>query len=159
MRVRDFFNKLEEYLLIGGMAFIVILVFAQVIMRYIFLYSPAWVQELCTYIFIWGAWIGASYAIRQHSHLRIRFVLEKFNGRWRLFLEVVSLLIWFLFCVFLAWTGTQLVIFLFRHGELSIAMRIPIGYAYASVPVGGALMGIRLVSEIVSTLKKVERWG
>ncbi|MCD6419821.1 MAG: TRAP transporter small permease [Synergistetes bacterium] len=159
MGIRNFFNKLEEYLLVGGLMFIVALVFAQVIMRYIFYFSPAWVQELCTYVFIWEAWVGTSFAVKQGSHLKILFVLERFHGAVRRVLEMASVLIWFSFCLFLVWTGTKLVIFLLSHGELSIAMRIPMGYAYAAIPAGATLMGIRLVAEIIRVVKTQREVG
>ena len=58
------------------------------------------------------------------------------------------LLVWFGFSVFLAYKGTELTSILFLRGQVSPAMRIPMGYAYAAVPAGCILMAIRLLEEL-----------
>lgn len=39
--------------------------------------------------------------------------------------------------------------------QVSAAMRIPMVIPYASAPVGGLLMSVRLVQKIIETLKKL----
>jgi TRAP-type C4-dicarboxylate transport system permease small subunit len=141
-------NDAEEYLLVGSMAFNVLLVFFQVVMRYVFQNSLAWSEELARYIFLWQTWLGASYAVRQRRHLRVEMVADRFRGRRRVLFELFVLVVWFAFSLFLAYQGSKMTLFLVRTGQLSAAMRIPISWAYASVPVGCAMMALRLVGEV-----------
>jgi len=138
----------EEYLLVGSLAFNVLLVFFQVIMRYVFHNSLSWSEELARYIFLWQTWLGASYATKKGRHLRVEMLANRFTGKSRLYFEFFVLVVWFLFSVFLAYQGSKMTLFLIKTGQLSAAMRIPISWAYASVPIGCGFMALRLFVEI-----------
>lgn len=58
----NFYNQLEAHLLVCSLIFTVILVFFQVILRYVFSSSLSWSEELARYIFIWQIWLGTSVA-------------------------------------------------------------------------------------------------
>ena len=63
MKFLRFLNDhLEEYLLVFLMVVEVVVVFAQVVTRYVFHSPLAWSEELARYMFIWLVWIGAAYA-------------------------------------------------------------------------------------------------
>jgi TRAP-type C4-dicarboxylate transport system permease small subunit len=146
--VRKIWNHFEEYLLVGSLAFSVALVFLQVVMRYVFQQSLSWSEELARYLFLWQIWIGASFAVKERRHLRIEMLLNALRGRSRILGEMAVLLVWFGFSVFLAYKGTELTSILLLRGQVSPAMRIPMGYAYAAVPAGCILMAIRLLEEL-----------
>ena len=146
--LKKWFDNAEEYLLVGSLAFNVVLVFFQVVMRYVFQNSLSWSEELARYIFLWQTWLGASYAVREHRHLRVEMLADRFKGRSRLVFELFVLLVWFGFSAFLAYQGYRMTAFLAQSGQSSAAMQIPISWAYASVPVGCGLMALRLVGEI-----------
>ena len=146
--LKKWFDNAEEYLLVGSLAFNVVLVFFQVVMRYVFQNSLSWSEELARYIFLWQTWLGASYAVKEHRHLRVEMLADRFKGRSRLVFELFVLLVWFGFSAFLAYQGYRMTAFLAQSGQSSAAMQIPISWAYASVPVGCGLMALRLVGEI-----------
>ena len=146
--LKKWFDNAEEYLLVGRLAFNVVLVFFQVVMRYVFQNSLSWSEELARYIFLWQTWLGASYAVKEHRHLRVEMLADRFKGRARLVFELFVLVVWFGFSGFLAYQGYQMTSFLVQSGQTSAAMQIPISWAYASVPVGCGLMALRLVGEI-----------
>ncbi|EFQ22652.1 Tripartite ATP-independent periplasmic transporter DctQ component [Aminomonas paucivorans DSM 12260] len=146
--LKKWFDNAEEYLLVGSLAFNVVLVFFQVVMRYVFQNSLSWSEELARYIFLWQTWLGASYAVKEHRHLRVEMLADRFKGRARLVFELFVLVVWFGFSGFLAYQGYQMTSFLAQSGQTSAAMQIPISWAYASVPVGCGLMALRLVGEI-----------
>ncbi len=130
--------------------FTVALVFMQVIMRYVFHHSLAWSEELARYLFLWQIWLGASYAAKKHAHLKIDAFIDASPLKIQRGLKFISLLLWLGFSLFLAWSGAQLTFLLLKRGQVSPAMRMPMGYAYASVPVGAVLMAIRLIENGVA---------
>ena len=135
------------------MAIMTILVFVQVVMRYVFSNSLSWSEELARFIFMWVSWVGASYAVRERAHFRVEMFADMMKGEKRKWFELVILIVWFVFCVFMAFIGTRLIIFLVETGQISAAMEIPMSWVYASVPVGCGLMALRLIVEIKKLLR------
>ena len=78
-RVRSFLEKVEENLLLFLLFVSVVVIFSQVVMRYVFQNSLSWSEELGRYLFIWLTWLSTGYAVRQKRHLRIE-VLSDFLG-------------------------------------------------------------------------------
>lgn len=150
--LRTFLDKLEEWFLVGSMAFSVLLVFAQVVMRYVFKNSLSWSEELTRYLFLWMSWVGASYAVRCRSHFRVTLLLDMLKGKVREAYELLILLIWLGFGVFMTYQGGRMSLLLWQRGQLSAAMEIPMALAYASVPFGCALMTLRLALDFKDTL-------
>lgn len=152
-RLGEAYNKLEEYLLVGSLVITVCLIFLQVVMRYVFNSSLSWSEELARYIFVWQIWLGASLGVKEGKHIRVELIYsyfftdkEKYKGKY--VVEIIAIIIWFAFCLFLAVNGTQLVLDLMQKKSLSPAMRIPLYAVYASVPVGSGIMGLRLLQQI-----------
>lgn len=152
--VLNMLEKFEEYFLVSSMALSITVIFFQVVMRYVFKNSLTWSEELARYIFLWQCWIGASYAVKKGAHIRIEILANKCVGQKRIVFEILIALIWFSFAFFLAYTGMQITGFVFKSGQLSPAMRVPMGYAYASVPVGGLLMTIHLIEDLATLVRK-----
>ena len=147
------FAKIEEFLLVISLAMMVLLIFGQVIGRYVFSSAPSWTEEMARYIHIFQVWIGASYAVKLRQHIRVEAFITRFQGTFRKILEILALLVWFVMALFLAIFGTELVLSSIEHGQVTPAMQIPIWIAYLAIPLGGAGMAIRLVSQIRDVLK------
>ena len=133
MTVKKFLDNFEEYFCVWTMAIMTILVFIQVVMRYVFSNSLSWSEELARFIFLWLSWIGASYAVKERSHFRVEMFANMIKGSCRRFFEYFVLVVWFVFSFILTWLGTELVVFIYdtgtvfrRHGyphDLAICLR------------------------------------
>ena len=153
MTIKKFLNNFEEYFVVWSLALMTALVFVQVVMRYVFSSSLSWSEELARYVFLWLSWIGASYAVKERVHFRVEMFANLFKGSLRKYFEIGVLVAWFLFSFLLTWHGASLVLFLVDTGQISAAMRLPMSFTYASVPVGCALMCVRLLLEIRKIVK------
>ncbi len=145
-------DAIEEYFLIGTLIFNVVLVFVQVVMRYLFHNSLYWSEELARYVFLWFSWIGTSFAVKEKAHLKVTMLADRLGGMPKKILELVSLLIWIVFSIFLTWQGTKLVIFIATMGQTSSALYIPMSIVYTSVPLGSLFMTLRLLLEFKEAL-------
>jgi TRAP-type C4-dicarboxylate transport system permease small subunit len=154
MTVKKFINNFEEYFVVWSLAFMVLLVFLQVVMRYVFSNSLSWSEELARYVVLWLSWIGASYAVKERAHFRVEMLANLVKGRARKVFELFVLLVWFAFCLFLVRYGTSVVLHQIDRGQYSPAMNMHMSLPYAAVPVGCALMSLRLIIEMYYVLKK-----
>ena len=154
MKVWQFIEKyFEKWFLIISLAVMVLITFMQVVLRW-FDAATVWAEELSRYIMLYQVWIGASYAVREDAHIRITALIDKLTGKKRHVSETVVLTLWLIFAVWLTVEGVVLVKEIAIMGQVSSAMRIPMTIPYASVPVGGALMSIRLVQKMIQSFKK-----
>lgn len=143
-----YYNKLEEYLLVGSLIFTVSIVFVQVIMRYLFNSSLSWSEELTRYIFIWQIWLGASIGLRERKHINIEILNGLLKEKWQRVINIISLIIWLGFCIFMVVSGSDLVLNLMQKGSVSSGMRIPLYFVYIVVPLSSGIMALRLLGQI-----------
>ena len=94
----DWFVKLNQWVVIALMATMALLVFVNVVSRYVFNYSIIWVEELTQYQMIWIAYLGAGLALREGRHVAVDTLQDLLPARLRRF---VRLAIWFAIAVFL----------------------------------------------------------
>lgn len=152
-------DKFEEYFLAATLSLSVVIIFAQIVMRYVFKASLSWSEELARYLFLWEIWLGASFAVKHNKHLRADVLKTVLPDKYKYFIELLSTVIWLGFAIFLANKSTFLVSRISSVGQLSAAMRLPMKYAYASVPAGCILMSIRLIQKIYLDFKKYRSGG
>ena len=128
--MKKLLNRFEEYFLVATLVIMVVLIFGQVIGRYIFHSAPSWTEELARYIHIFQVWIGAGYAVKLREHIKIEVFVNLLYGTPRKIVEMISLIIWFLLALFLAYFGTILVLDSINYGQVSPAIQIPIWIPY-----------------------------
>ncbi|MFA7620460.1 MAG: TRAP transporter small permease [Aminobacteriaceae bacterium] len=154
--MKSFFNRLEEYILVGGLAVLVFIVCLQVTMRYFFHTGLTWSEEVARFLFLWLVWLGAAYAAKRRTHLRIEAFTQKLSPNVRRKVDFIALLIWIAFSAFLTWKGAELTMILFRRRQLSPILEIKMAWAYAAVPIGAGLMLLRLLAQVGPALRGEE---
>ena len=149
-------DNFETYFLIGTLIIMVFIVSLQVLLRSVFNYSLIWAEELTRYVMLYQIWVGAAIAVKEDAHLRITTVKDYMSPKNQIKIEILVIVLWTMFSAFLAIKSGQLVTVLFARGQISPALQIPMGYSYASVTFGCALMVFRLVQKLKREVKKLE---
>lgn len=156
MKVLKFIDEqFEKWFLIVSLIAMVLVTFMQIVLRW-FNAATVWAEEFSRYVMLYQVWVGASYAVHEDAHIRITALIGKFSGGRRRGMDLVVLTLWLLFALWLTVEGCVLVGKIAAMGQVSSAMRIPMTIPYASVPIGGALMTIRLVQKIVGRLRNTQ---
>ena len=68
-------------LIVGMMAAMVALVFANVVSRYVFNYSIIWAEELSQYLMVWITFLGAGLAMREGRHVSVQMLQDALPPR------------------------------------------------------------------------------
>ena len=156
MKVLKFIDEqFEKWFLIVSLIVMVLVTFIQIVLRW-FNAATVWAEEFSRYVMLYQVWVGASYAVHEDAHIRITALIGKLSGGRRRGMDLVVLTLWLLFALWLTVEGCVLVGKIAAMGQVSSAMRIPMTIPYASVPIGGALMTIRLVQKIVERLMNTQ---
>ncbi len=145
---KDLYDHLEEVIMIVLLAAMVVILFYQIIMRYLFNDSPAWTEEIARYMFIWETWVGISVGAKYGKHIEVTMLVDRLPERGRAALRIIADLIVIAICLVVVRQGTVLVDRLLSVGSYSPALHIPMGYIYAAVPVGCGLMILRNLGSI-----------
>lgn len=147
------YTKFEERLLVASLVFTVVLIFVQVIMRYVFNNSLSWSEELARYIFIWQIWLGTGVGIRMKEQIRVEILVKKLSPAGAKWLNAIALTILLGFCVFLVINGYQLVMKIAGRNALSTALKIPLSYVYLSLPFSSAITSVYIIDQLVSLFR------
>lgn len=152
-KIGGVYSKIEEYLLVGSLIFTVLLIFYQVIMRYVFNNSSFWSEELARYIFMWQIWLGAAIGFKDDKHIKIELLTGKLKGKAKVFFSLLSNLIMIAFCVFLIVKGIEYLKLVHMLKKVTPALRYSYVFVYASLPVSALAVGLRLLGTVCGEIK------
>ena len=152
-KIGNVYNKIEEYLLVSSLVFTVLLIFYQVVMRYVFNNSSFWSEELARYIFMWQIWLGASVGFKDDKHIKIEFFTNMLRGKVKVFFSLISNLLMFAFCVFLAVKGWEFLKLTYMLRMVTPALRFSYVYVYASMPLSALVVSLRMAGMAYCDLK------
>lgn len=148
-------DYLEVSIGVAMMSFMTVIIFIQVIARYLLRNSLSWSEELARYLFIWIIYLGISYGCKLMKHIKIDACMALFPRKFRPYVELVGILIFLAFALYVAVTGFDLTMKQIPLGRRSPAMGLPMQYVYAAPAVGMALSSIRLVQAVMIQVKKL----
>jgi TRAP-type C4-dicarboxylate transport system permease small subunit len=142
-KIDNILAKGEAAVLILFLSVMTLVVFLQVVYRYVLVRPLYWSEELARYMFVWLSMFGAALGLQKQGHFGLDFFYKMLSDRWR---RRTGLLIYLLM-------GALILVILFQGIFLvqktalqeSPAMGIPMSWAYACVPVGATLMAIHLL--------------
>jgi len=98
-KVIDRVCKGLEFLIALCLALMVVLVFGNVVLRYGFNSAITMSEEVSRWLFIWGTFLGAVVALREHGHLGIDMVV----GRLPVIGKKICLVVGHLLMIFIVW--------------------------------------------------------
>lgn len=129
-----------------------VILFANVVARYVFNLGLPWAEELVRYQIVWMVFLGASVAAREGIHIGVD-ILAKFSppAISRLLVLLVHA-VSVVFCAVIVWYGAELIAQTRAFAQISPAMQVPMWLIQLAIPVGAGLMGIRFAQHFVRTL-------
>lgn len=158
-KLGSLFNSFEKNAMILALGIMVVVIFTQVFLRYVFNYSMSWSEEFSRYLFVWFSWIGVSAGLKDKEHLRVELLSTALRRRGFIkgdaILAILVSLVWLVTTVIVAWYGWQVVVGQLKLGVVTPAMRIPVWIGYLSIPACSAVVGIRLLITIAENLKEL----
>ena len=143
---------------LGGalLALMTAAVFVQVILRYVFTVSVEGLDEVPRYLFVWLVMIGAAAAMQRGEHTALHYFRDLLSPRGRALCRIVTEGAGIL--LFLSLIKSSFVLVPNVQLQESAGLRLPLGYVYAAVPVGAALillpMAWRLAEACVTLWQK-----
>ena len=151
--MRNFLRRIdrdgERWLLLWLYSFIVMVIFIEVLRRFVIAYSSVWGEETARYAFIYLVWIGASSAVKERAHIRIDVLLHYLPPRgvaiFYLFGDICTAV---LACFAIYWSMDP-VLTSWEYGSVTDGLRIVRVWFLVAVPIGFSMMMVRLVQSMI----------
>jgi len=147
-------TRAEELFCSLGFIFATLLMFINVILRYVFKAGLPWSEELIRYVIIWATFIGIGLLARKEAHVSIDFFaafMSKKNQRYMtLFADFVSIV----FCFIMVYYSFDTVSKQIATAQKSPALQMPFYIVYFCLPLGFALGVLRFSQHFYLTFKE-----
>ena len=141
----DILEKIQKVILTVSVPAMVLIMFYQVVMRYVFHNSPAWSEELVRYLFIFNVMMAAAIAVRRNSHLQIDILLNILKPHVRRIFTICATTVGLVFLVYL----------FILSPNTSAGLGLPMSIPYTCVPIGTALMVLTSVEVILKNIQEL----
>ena len=147
-------TQFVEWMLVVLSILIFVVVFLQVLFRYLLRQPLFWSEELPRYLLIWMCFLAAALAQKQDAHINITLCLAPLSTRARQVLKILTDVIILVFLWILIYSGSLVTSITAHHR--STALQLPMGLVYAALPVGAILMSLYLVLQIADSVRRLK---
>jgi len=151
-KLSRFSARMIEYTLVGMVSVMTIIVIIQVFLRYLFLYSLSWSEEVARFLMIWVSFLAAGLALQKGLHIGVESFISRVNPKFRRWISLLAKVSILLFLLVLTAGGIHLS-WLVRD-QSSPALFLSMGYAYLSAGAGGFFMAIQMFHSLVEDFTK-----
>ncbi|MHA7878585.1 MAG: TRAP transporter small permease [Saccharospirillum sp.] len=146
-RLSEHIDRLNQWLVGGLMALLVVNVWIAVLDRYLLKWQIGWIEELARYLMIWGILMAVPSCVKLRQHVRLTMVVERLPAKAQRFLALMVDLISIGFFGYIAFLGSGFV----NQGlaQASMVFGVPMAVPYAAVPVAFGLAGLQTLLVMV----------
>jgi len=138
-------DRLEEILISVLLGVATILVFSQVVARYVFNAGITWAPELVQHLFLWTVMIGASYGFKHGVHLGVDVLMKKLPEGPRRTMALVAVVISLAFTLYMAYLSIFYVHDAYKMDLITVDLQVPLWIPNLALPFGFTLISIRLI--------------
>jgi TRAP-type transport system small permease protein len=150
-RLIDLYCRLLKVAIAICLATMVVLVFTNVVLRYLFNSGIATSEELSRWLLVWLTFLGAIVALRQHAHLGVDTLVRALPPRGKLVCFMLSYLLMLYVDALLTLGSWKQAVLTF--GDTAPASGISVGlYFYSSGLVFGVSAAVILLVDLVRVL-------
>ena len=139
-----------------AMSVMLVIIFAQVVTRYFFGYTPEWSEELARFLFVWVVFLGSALIMGESGHLAVQFLPDKFKGtKFGTALDIIINLAGYVFIILLltqGWKMTSIMTF-----QRAPGLDIPMSWVYAVIPFSCVLMLLYLLKDTLRIVKNFSK--
>lgn len=147
-------DRIEEIIVIFLLCVMTLILSLQVFCRFVLDLPLTWSEEAARYLFVWITFIGAGYGVKHHYHIEMEAVVRLFPKKSKVITQVITNSI----CIAaFSYIIPDSLKFVANQGQISSsAMGISMGLVFACIPIGVAILVVRLVIDTVHVVRGTE---
>lgn len=128
------------------LAFIMLAVCSDVIMRYFFSRPMFWVTEVTEYCLLWVTFLATAWVLSRDNHVVMDLVIGHMKPEIRATMGIITSIIGIAICLLVTWYGAKVTLDVFRRDLLLSTVLTPPAYIlFIIIPVGSLLLTIQFI--------------
>lgn len=143
-------SRLFGFLMVACLAAMVVMVFGNVVLRYVFNSGITVSEELSRWLFVWMTFLGAVVAVRKHGHLGTDALVSRLPLAGKKACFVAAHVLMLAMCALMARGAWQQVVI--NYGTSSAVMEASMAWFYASGLLFAVLAALILLHELYKLL-------
>ncbi len=147
--ISNVINKYTEYIVFAMMVVMTAVIILQIIFRFFFT-ALSWSEEVARFLLVWSSLLAAAIGFKKSSHITVTFLVKKFSENIQKILGVISYTSEAIFFFIVIVFAVKLMIV--QATQTSAALLISMGYVYSIYPIGGGIILIHLIAQIMELL-------
>ena len=147
-------DRVEEIVAGALLVVMALLAFVNIVARYLTRYSFAFTEEIEVAALVWITMLGAAIGFRQSVHLGFTMLRDRFPAPVRRALAGASGVVAVLTMAVVVWAGWRQIQGQMALATTSEALGLPEWIYAAALPVGGALIIVRLLQALGSEIRR-----
>lgn len=134
----------EEWTLFLTVIAAMVILFVNIVMRYLFNANLPWSEEFVREVIIYSTFIGISGAVKRGSEIKIDATVNIFPSL-RSPLNTLAKIATLIFSILLIYYGTKMAYLMHISNQKTIVLQIPLILIYSILPLSGAFMFFRVI--------------
>ena len=153
--MKKFFTNFDLWISSALLAFMSLIMFYEVIMRYVFKMSSAVNTELCSLAFIWFIYFSMSHMTGKRAQITIELADLVFPKSWLKYVTLLADVIMLGFMILMAENGVRLIDSVLEYSFVTPVLYISMVYPYAIIPIAFMLMTVKVLLLIAEDIRNI----
>ena len=152
----DRINHILAILAAFLLAFIMLSVCSDVIMRYFFSRPMFWVTEVTEYCLLWVTFLATAWVLSRDNHVVMDLVIGHMKPEMRARIGIMTSIIGFAVCLLVTWYGVKVTLDVFQRDLLLSTVLTPPAYMlFIIIPIGSFLLTIQFIRRAFQSIKEL----
>lgn len=148
LKINRAFEQFEKWLAIALISFIVIIVFAGTIARYVFNEPLFGADRLATYLMVWLGFIGFQIATSKLRHIEVEFLKARVSAQTKYKMNMATSFLAAIFLVIFAIIGFKYVGRSIELADVDLVLSIPLWIIILIIPISFSIAAVRFFCTI-----------
>jgi C4-dicarboxylate transporter, DctQ subunit len=134
--------------------FMILSMFVDVFLRYLFNRPSVWVTEVATYLFMYVVFLATAYTLQQDTHIRVTFIRDLFDARTKRIIDLLTSIFAMLFILAFLWQVSVMTWTAFKEDWVSpTTLAAPYAYLYCAMVFGAVLLFVTFLLRTILQIR------
>ena len=140
--------------------FILVLVFIEVISRYVFAASHGFMEELSKWAQVWLVYLMMGVIEKRRRHIMVDIFVAKLSEKYKLLVLIIISVMNILFAIVLCWAGIEGAQFVKQTGLHSTTeIPTPMWIVRLCIPIGAIFLGFFSIEHLITDIRLLRKSG